>query len=85
MKAAYGGPAFPRPAVCVTSESGDVSIIDGQEGVSTRDYFAGQALVGIVLACCVNGKFESFTDAALGATVAYKFADATMAERERES
>ena len=41
----YGGAAFPRPAV-IHPDSARV-LINGQDGMSLRDYFAGQWLAGI--------------------------------------
>ena len=59
-----GGPAFPTAEL---------------DGMTLRDWFAGQALAGI-LACPVVvklGREESVT------RVAYKIADAVLAEREK--
>ena len=46
-----GGPAFPRPASEYT-KSGTLpdgnDAINEQEGMTLRDYFAGQALIGIM-------------------------------------
>jgi len=70
-----GGPAFPlsvqEPPYYVTN------------GMTLRDYFAGQVLAGI---CCpeifsVDGNEISAGDFA---EVAYKFADAMIAERNKE-
>jgi hypothetical protein len=75
-----GGPAFPRPI----GNNGrphfeDSEISSEQEGMSLRDYFAGQAIVG-----CGGwpgtglGPGESFQQAA---EVAYRVADAMVKAR----
>ncbi len=46
-----------------------------QSGMTLRDYFAGQALVGI----CSRGEAKSRTQA----QYAYEIADAMMAERDK--
>ena len=48
------------------------------EGMSLRDWFAGQALAGRM----ING-FASSADADVHARVAYKMADAMLAERAK--
>lgn len=60
-----GGPAFP---------SLETDTCLPLFGMSLRDYFAGQALVGIL----ANGDAESCPDAAKGS---YAIADAMLAER----
>jgi hypothetical protein len=72
-----GGPAFP-----VVAENGLGHVADG---MSLRDWFAGQALAGIVAK-------SPFTIESAGATLlvqqsvggAYDYADAMLAERTRE-
>ena len=64
-----GGPAFP---VVITED-------DFFGGMTLRDYFAGQALTGM-LAIPEHG--YGFSDAAHDA---YKFADAMLTERQKES
>jgi len=68
-----GGLAFPE-AVAV-SPVGDV--YRGLGGMSLRDYFAGQALTGLL--ATVTGDV-SYTGVA---TVAYACADAMLAERSK--
>ena len=63
-----GGPAFP-----CTDAKGFTS-----EGMSLRDYFAGQALAGLIACPNTSGDEKAF------ACNAYKFADAMLAEREKE-
>lgn len=64
-----GGTAFPRPYI--PTPSGDVSYRDG---MTLRDYFAGQALIALV-----GGgiPIEPW------AVTAYRIADAMLAEREK--
>lgn len=74
-----GGPAFPRPYSCQN--------IPAQRGMSLRDYFAGQALAGMLAA---NGVMEEATKVGdqpqIGlAVVAYNIADAMIAERAKET
>lgn len=72
-----GGPAFP---VEVDDEGAGLqtsSFSGWATGMSLRDYFAGQALTGILRA--VSGAREPIGVAEL----AYKMADAMLAEREK--
>lgn len=62
-----GGPAFPR-GVSETKED----YAGAQGGMSLRDWFAGQAMVG----------YEAESAQAI-AEVAYAIADAMLAEREK--
>lgn len=78
-------PAFPRPF----SRDVDAGIFfDGQEGMTLRDYFAGQALVGF----CANPQLsKDFVKLNIGprennkwhGETAYKMADAMLEARER--
>lgn len=68
-----GGPAFPQ-ALGVDKE------FVGSEGMSLRDYFAGQALAGFL------ASFGGHTDAPPGepaARRAFQYADAMLAERAK--
>ena len=65
-----GGPAFPR----VTSKVEGRLVDEAQEGMSLRDWFAGQYLVG-----CWN----SDRDFKIDAKYAYAQADAMIAERKK--
>lgn len=63
-----GGPAFP-----LASEEAHFS---GYDGMTLRDYFAGQALTGII----AGYKGGNVSDVPL---VAYQVADAMIAERSK--
>lgn len=79
-----GGPAFPLPMV-ETKESGiiDAGEYSGGEnsGMSLRDWFAGQMLVGLI------GRHSSLNgDAHKSLTaMAYQIADAMLVAREKQS
>jgi len=66
-----GGPAFPVP----DTHHPDGQIQYGTNGMSLRDWFAGQALAGLV---SEHGRYDS-TGAALDA---YSIADAMLRARE---
>ena len=68
-----GGPAFPRTPFDVNDYTGD-----GSSGMSLRDWFAGQALAGLL----ANPKLV--TDAKYIAKWSYFNADAMLAERQKE-
>lgn len=63
-----GGPAFP-----CTDAKGFVS-----DGMSLRDYFAGQALAGLLACMKTSGNKKDF------AIDAYEQADAMLAARQKE-
>ena len=69
-----GGPAFPR-----TKSTGDLSNstteIISVGGMSLRDYFAGQALTGLLADQKRDGSLTAYADDA------YAFADAMIAAR----
>lgn len=71
-----GGPAFPFDE----KNSYDGSHYHSHEGMSLRDWFAGQALAGFVVR-----QSAAFSDAETGAKFAYRYADAMMAEREKDN
>ena len=74
-----GGPAFPRTGVGNAGHSYDVP---PQDGMSIRDWFAGQALAGIHAALqASNWPQEAWHRDA--AACAYMAADAMLAEREK--
>jgi hypothetical protein len=68
-----GGPAFP--SVLYSHERAENWSTDG---MSLRDWFAGQALAGRM----ING-FASSADSAAHARVAYAMADAMLFERSK--
>jgi hypothetical protein len=59
-----GGPAFPRHAY------------DGHDGMTLRDWFAGQAMAGLVSYVVEGATFENVAEDA------YKAADAMLKARE---
>lgn len=65
-----GGPAFPRSRA---------EWEDSQVGMTLRDWFAGQALAGII-GTLVNVSTSS--DLAVVAECCYEYADAMLAARE---
>lgn len=73
MSARDGGPAFPRPAsedaTYGTLADGN-SVVREQDGMTLRDYFAGQALTGLLA--------ERSIPAPSVATRAYEYADAMI-------
>lgn len=81
-----GGPAFPGVlgesgygnAARVVHQDGSHSFIEHNQGMSLRDYFAGQALKG-VLASPTTRPDASEADLA---TYVYRMADAMLDERE---
>lgn len=64
-----GGPAFPVP---------NEANVNGQQGMSLRDYFAGQALTGLQF----NRTYQIFPD---DAELCYVIADAMLAARDRDT
>lgn len=83
-----GGPAFPRPASEDTS-SGSIQdgndLVEAQDGMSLRDYFAAQALghmrqMDMVHEMAVE---DGVADAVMMARICYAFADAMLAERDK--
>lgn len=66
-----GGPAFPRP--WVGSPQGD-EFDPGEDGMTLRDYFAGQALAGLA------GSFGQMVVPC--AELCYKIADAMLEARD---
>ena len=73
MEKDTGGPAFPRQGKEVNFGDG---WIPGSEGMTLRDYFAGQALSGLLARA--NNKGTN----ADNATVAYSIADEMLRARE---
>lgn len=72
-----GGPAFPRHET-EHHRTGDVEKTHRYfHGMSLRDYFAGQALNGLLAQ-----NYAGFVDVTVEG--AYELADAMLAEREKE-
>ncbi len=67
-----GGPAFPSDYIPGTATT---------PGMTLRDYFAGQALAGIVLSPLGQGGRATYDSTARDA---YNYADAMLAARERK-
>lgn len=74
-----GGPAFP-PSVS-SSASGYQST--GPNGMSLRDWFAGQALAGLMSAHTSDGQWAAPGGEDYAAKSAYAAADAMIAERAK--
>jgi hypothetical protein len=79
-----GGPAFPIPGAVNPSDNGPAWAQEPYSGMSLRDWFAGQALAGILACGGLPGKpGRTFSD--LNAEAAYKQADAMLAERAQKA
>jgi hypothetical protein len=83
-----GGPAFPRPGY--TDATGDWPVsVRHEAGMTLRDYFAGQALIGIMgdmeraLSEVKATRQASMPDFFAGA--AYRYADAMLKARETDN
>lgn len=75
-----GGPAFPTYVVATTSFNGTPTV-DTHPGLTLRDWFAGQALVGLMSDPGLRpDKLAEFQHMAVRL---YQVADAMIAERER--
>lgn len=75
MTQKHGGPAFPTPH----------NLPPYMEGMSLRDWFAGQAMAAIIakapfVITSASGEHECYTATSIGA---YFYADAMLAEREK--
>jgi hypothetical protein len=66
-----GGPAFP--------ESNSLGVM--QHGMSLRDYFAGQALPGVIAVCAKEPNVRGKQPEEVWATVSYLVADAMIRAR----
>ena len=80
MSKPNGGPAFPHDITVVS-----VNEVHQFNGMSLRDYFAGQALPAVIAAyieangVCIGTDHVKYNCAAH----AHQFADAMLAEREK--
>ena len=85
MRKQNGGPAFPRTPGSAGNDVGSETWLRDrglvEDGMSLRDYFAGQALVGIITAAAPA---RSGYDCGNDARIAYEYADAMIAERETD-
>ena len=72
-----GGPAFPRDSF----RDEEAGLLITQNGMTLRDWFAGQALMGQIAS-----EAPDFVDKDAEATAkrCYQIADAMLAEREKE-
>lgn len=77
MSAPENPPAFPR-----TLDSDEVQFCSAQEGMSLRDWFAGQALIGL-MTHSAHDHCPLFGDGDPFARDAYIVADAMLAERAK--
>ena len=69
-----GGPAFPRHALEIKLPDG--SVVPKDPGMTLRDWFASQAMAGLVPYVVKGATFENVAEDA------YKAADAMLAARE---
>ena len=81
------GPAFPAPNFIVPSdlEARHVFRLGETRGMTLRDYFAAQALIGIVIGMRAADRRKYRDSCATGIEVAtaYAMADAMLAERAK--
>lgn len=83
-----GGPAFPSEAVISTafgelnSAKGTRFTIEG--GMSLRDYFAGQALAGVVGLCVNDARLVNEKVEEMLARKAFLMADAMLEARNKK-
>jgi hypothetical protein len=79
-----GGPAFP--SAVVLDEMGTKIWADdyGYGGMTLRDYFAGQALAGVLASNAeVKASRDQVARTSMIAIACYQVADALLAEREK--
>ena len=72
-----GGPAFPQGK---SETVGAISVTDIQGGMTLRDWFAGQALAGMMANCDTTGL--NAWPAVYAAKYAFEVADAMFAARQ---
>jgi hypothetical protein len=84
MKTDNGGPAFPRPASEFTANGTlpDGNDLGAQDGMSLRDYFAAQALNGLIQFQAELRGVGGQEIADLTAQAAYALADAMLNARK---
>lgn len=77
-------PAFPRESFKVVDNVGGLAthIIPANDGMTLRDYFAGQVIAGIMSG--ESGSYSSMEDAYKQiAKISYGYADAMLEERNK--
>ena len=84
-----GGPAFPRPYADDQHTPPDAEYKQAQTGMSLLDYFAGQAMVGMLANESITNELNAFADREnedvprMIAVDAYDQAEEMLHERER--
>ncbi|MBU8921287.1 MAG: hypothetical protein KOO63_05660 [Bacteroidales bacterium] len=78
-----GGPAFPsNHPMCALDKDGNRSLVP--EGMSLRDWFAGQALAGVMDSLYKDAKKAGVAiRPGNAAEASYRLADAMLAERKK--
>ena len=71
-----GGPAFPLPI-------GNESFFPSVAGMTLRDYFAGQAMQGLIAQSLGTALDASSSGRELGAQFSYRIADAMLLARSK--
>lgn len=74
-------PAFPVPPGNNAGQNGE--ILYASEGMSLREWYAGQALIGLLAHGGAYGHLDGATDFENIAYFANKYADAMLDEREK--
>ncbi len=80
MAADNSGPAFPAPAIPDSGKGVGPFPADASQGMSLRDWFAGQSLIGLLS----SGTEPPSMTVANFATLAYDYADAMLQARQEE-
>ncbi len=74
-----GGPAFPHTLSQAKDEKDEIYYYQTEGGMSLRDWFAGQALVGLA----ASGELSGSGAARMAAEYAYQVADAMLEARDK--
>jgi hypothetical protein len=83
-----GGPAFPQAVGITTGEHVTSGDFEGGEGMALRDYFAAQALIGLILHRLNADTYRRYRDGHADGTeavVAYAIADTMLKARKPET
>ena len=91
-KTSDGGPAFPRAGYYPPTDGCDLdtlrerlpSVTEPEDGMSLRDYFAGQAVMGILANSDLPDLFAKGFAPHKAAEIAYMVADAMVTERDQQ-